>query len=194
MKINRRKSLILFFWGGVLLNACGGGSGSVRVSDFTEEHAKLFENSVDFIADPELLEDKAGQQWQTDLKARCDLGDFVGVLTVTTLVADVDLEKRTTYRLVSTIVRKLQGNTPGKEVTFAVSEGSEGYPRVEQNQQRILNQSFVAYVKWIKQENGQIGTRWHLSPASDKVISRLSDFLALRGKNKKVVHVVVNKQ
>lgn len=192
MKKNRQSFWVLFFCG-VLLNACGGSSDSLRVSDFTEEHAKVFDNSVDFISDPELLEDQARQQWQATLQARSKLSDFIAVAKVSTLVSDVDLEKQTTYRLVSTIVRELFGNGRGKELTFAVKEGAEGYPRVEQNQQRILNQSFIAYVKWTKQEGGQIGQRWHLSPASDNVMSRLNAVLVLKKGNKKVVHVVYQK-
>jgi hypothetical protein len=192
MKKNRQSFAVLLFCSGVSLNACGG-SDSVRVSNFTEEHAKVFDNSVDFTADPELLENQAAQLWQSDLEARSKLSDFIGVATVSTLVSDVDLEKQTTYRLVSTIIRELYGDAHGKELTFAVKEGSEGYPRVELNQQRILNQNFVVYAKWVKQESGQIETRWHLSPASDNVIRRLNDVLVLKAGKNKLVHVVVHK-
>jgi hypothetical protein len=187
-----RLTLIGLFYSVVVAGGCGGSS-SIKVTNFTEEHAKLFEDAVDFISDPDLLEDKVGQQWQDDLNKRYDLADFIGIVTVSTLVSEIDLEKRTTFRLASPIVRPILGNSPKKELLLAVSEDSEGYPRVEQNQARILNRNFIAFVKWYKQSNGEPAAHWHLSPASDRIVGLIDKIAARESEGKKVVRVVVQK-
>jgi len=172
---------------------CGGAAQNVTVSEFTGEHAKYFENGVDFISDPDALDERWSEEWQRDLENRTDLSDFVGIANITTLVADQSPERQTSYRLVASIIRAMQGESPTEELSLAVAGDDAGYPVVESNQQRILNRRFAVFIKWYRKSKNEVVARWHLSPASEKLIGRLEGLVSRKHSTKKYVHVVVHK-
>lgn len=152
---------------------CGGGPAPIVVtSPFTDEHETAFENGIDYIEDPTILEGSWLSSWEDDIDRRVQLSDAVALVTVTTLRQDVDLDRHETYRLITRVDRERHGELPD-EVTFVVRHDQAGFGTVHGNDARILNQRFVAFVKWAEEE-GQIVPRWHLSPATERVVRRVN--------------------
>jgi hypothetical protein len=174
--------------------ACGAAPQKVRVtSKFTEEHAALFEDGIDFIADPVVLEGKWREDWQKEFEQRISLSDFVALARVATVRTDTDLEQRTTYRLVAALEKRLHGKPPKGDLVLRVSEEQDGYATVHGKQERILEQQFIAFVKWYETEEDEIAAHWHLSPASEFNVARVKELLKRRKEPERKTRVVIHR-
>jgi hypothetical protein len=165
---------------GVVSAGCGGPAvQAIRVtSPFTEEHETAFENGVDYIDDPSILEGSWLHSWEDDIDRRVSLADAVVFVTITTFREDVDLERRKTYRLVARVDRRRHGEVPD-EIVLVVRQGEIGFGTVDENHGRLLNQRFVAFLKWVD-DGGQVVARWHLSPAAERVVRRVNTLVERR--------------
>jgi hypothetical protein len=173
----------------LVAGACGGSAQQIRVtSPFTEEHATAFENGVDYIDNPTVLQGSWRASWEDDIDRRVSLADAIALVTVTTLRHDVDLDRRETYRLIAHVDQRRYGVSPD-EVALTVRQGDAGFDTVRGNEGRLLNQRFVAFLKWVEEE-GRVVARWHLSPASERVVRRVGSLLDRRlpsGERRRVI-------
>ncbi len=168
-------SSILFF------SACGGGAAEQRiVTPFTAEHEPVFENGLDMVRDPSSLEGAWLSTWEDELDARVTLADAVALVTVETIRQDTDLDRRETFRLIVRVDREYLGDLED-QLTLAVRESDAGFGTIESGQRRVLDQQFIAFVKWQRDaETGAIRARWHLAQATDEVARRVRDLLVRR--------------
>lgn len=156
------------------LAACGGASEMTVTSPFTEAHATVLEDGVDFVDDPSVLEGRWQEDWMRDLDRRVSISDGIYIVQIRTIRTDVDLERQETFRLIGEIGSTLYGDTPdGDELELTVKQGSGGFDTVEGNEQRLMRERMIAFVKWYETEAGTIHAHWHLSPATDGVIARV---------------------
>ncbi|MFK7992163.1 MAG: hypothetical protein AB8I08_39455 [Sandaracinaceae bacterium] len=171
---------------GLLLAACGPATPNVAELDlepYNEEHAAVFENGVDMVADPQALGGSWLRTWEEELDQRISMADLVALVTVRAMRHDTDLERRDTLRLVAHPDRVFLGQetiTEGQDILFSVREGEGGYGTVENNERRLLDSQFFAFVKWERDSADQLIPHWHLSPATDDVALRVRDVLAER--------------
>src|SRR5262245_21455037 len=79
-----------------LAPGCGGPRETVMrvTSPFTADLAPVFDNGLDLVRDPRVLEGQWLETWEDDLDRRIASSDVVAVVTVRTLRTDVDLEQR----------------------------------------------------------------------------------------------------
>lgn len=173
---------------------CGGGSVQMRTSsEFTEVHAEFFEDGVDYVANPDVLEGNWRDEWQREMEKRLEYSDFIGVVTVNTLRTDIAPGRRTSFRLMATVDKRLLGEAPEEGLSLVVRDGQAGYETVDGNQKRILDERFVVFVKWYEDENKLISAHWHLSPASDVILDRIRELILRREDAKSHVRVVTHK-
>jgi len=153
-------------WSLLFLLACGGSKPQTQAGPpLTAEQQKVFDDGVDFVAMLEGLEGRWLDDWTQDLSHRVQHADLIALVTVRTLRTDTDPQQRVTYRLNAEVTKTLVGEPKGKEIELAVDEDDTGFPTVHDNLGRIVDQSFVAYVK-----RGPDKLRWHLSPASEAIV------------------------
>ncbi|MDQ3036866.1 MAG: hypothetical protein M3Y87_31020 [Myxococcota bacterium] len=159
---------------------CGGDAApAVQVTGpFTDEHAVAFENGLDLIENPTSLEGAWLRDWEEDIDRRVSLADAIALVEISTVRTDVDLDRRETFRLVARVRRERHGELPD-EVTLVTRPTDPGYASIRSNQQRVLNQQFVLFLKWAE-EDGQVVARWHLSPAADRVVRRVNSLAERR--------------
>ena len=138
---------------------------------FTAEHALVFDDGADFVARPDALDGDWREDWDRDMQRRVGFSDLICVVTVNTLRTDTDLDHNTTYRLIASVDRTLFGESPGEEQVLVVREGSDGYASIDGNDRRILNKTFVLFLKWYQPPSGGIASHWHLSPASQQILT-----------------------
>lgn len=160
----------------VLVAACGGGAQTPAVSGapLTAEEERLFDNGVDFVADPEALEGQWRRDWSAELDQRVRRSDVIAYVHVQTVRTDTDLDRRVTYRLFVEERRTLVGRFPSGELVLRARAGDPGYGTVEGSEGRLLNQDFVLFLKWELPEGAtELVPRWHLSPSTDPVKLRV---------------------
>jgi len=164
----------------LLLIACGGSQAPTQVatSPFLDEHEPMFENGIDMVRDPEALGGAWYGTWQDELDARITNADVVALVTVDTLRTDLDLDRNETYRLHATVDNVYLGEL-GETISLAVRNDEPGYGTVENNQSRLLERRFFAYIKFQDTDDG-VRPRWHLSPATEAVALETRRLLAAR--------------
>ncbi|MBO6939568.1 MAG: hypothetical protein JJ863_31645 [Deltaproteobacteria bacterium] len=145
----------------------------------TAEDRVLFDDGVDFVGDPSVLEGRWRDDWSRELDERVTNADIVSYIRVHALRTDMDLERRTTYRLLIDEVDGIVGDLPD-DLALASLEGDGGFSTIDGNENRILDQELVLFLKWEQSEPGaEVRARWHLSPHTEDVTSRV-EYLAER--------------
>ena len=107
------------------------------------------------------------------LVARVTSGDAVMVVNLEAVRHVTTPDGKDSFRLQVSIDRMLLGDRPA-EPAFAAREDEAGHDSIAQNERRILNRPFVAFVKWKEESNGDVVARWHLSPASTGVLATVN--------------------
>lgn len=153
---------------------CGGTAEPARATTpFTADHAEIFEDGVDFIADPTSLEGRWREDWSRDLDRRVSESDLIAKVVIHTIHTDTDLDRVSTYRLVAEVTEELWGGAPEEELQLTVREGEAGYGTLEGNDRRVLDQPFVAFIKWYDAPDGTVRAHWHLAPSTEPVVTRV---------------------
>ena len=78
---------------------------------------------------------------------------FVEVATWT------DLEQRDTFRLIAHVEQVRLGEGVPEELTLIAREGDPGFGTIHDNEERVLNQRFVGYLRWTRSESGALVPR-----------------------------------
>ncbi len=164
---------------------CGSSAPQVVVSPMTPESEAAFENGIDFIDDPSLLEGSWLDNWESDVEHRVSLADAVAIVHITTVRRDTDLERHDTYHLVAAVDNVRFGTLDG-EVSLAARQGEGGFGTIDGNDDRLLTppadhpDHFILYLRWTTGDDGGLVARWHISPAGTSVVQRVNSLIELR--------------
>lgn len=146
---------------------------------FNAEDRILFDDGIDFVGDPSVLEGRWREDWSRELDARVTDADIVAYVRVRALRTDVDLERRMTYRLLVEEEEAIVGELP-EDLALASLEGDGGFATIEGNEGRILDQQLVLFLKWEQATpEAPVRARWHLAPFTEEVTARV-EYLAER--------------
>lgn len=158
---------------------CGGPSTPpVVVTPMTPADELAFDNGADFVEDPTFLEGNWLEEWEQSIEERCERADAIVVITIHHLQTSTDLEHRESYRLVSRVDLERFGEVED-ELSLIVREGEAGYQSIRGAESRLLNQQFIAFLRWTEGDTG-IVPRWHLSPATERVSRRVNTLVERR--------------
>jgi hypothetical protein len=164
---------------------CGSATPQVVVTPMTPEGETAFDNGLDFIDDPSLLEGSWLDAWESDVEHHVALADVIAVVRITTVRRDTDLEHHDTYHLVAQMVNVRYGSLEG-DLSLSSREGEGGFGTLVGNDDRLLQppadhpDHFLLYVKWTQSESGGLVPRWHLSPAGTGVVQRVNSLIEMR--------------
>ncbi|MBT8450495.1 MAG: hypothetical protein KJO40_00880 [Deltaproteobacteria bacterium] len=140
--------------------------------DFRPSDAPLFDNAVDLIEAPAVVEGG----WTSALERRVGRADLIAVVRVDALSSDF-VSRRSSYRLTVKVKSRLKGSS-SRELVLRVADAEPGYETVRVNEDRLLEGAFVVFLKWaVDPESPQPIARWHLSPGSDAVREKIDYFL-----------------
>lgn len=199
--MNARRPILLAVIASLGLLACGGPPERVftDIEPFTTQHEPYFENGVDMVRDPEALGGSWLGTWEEELDRRVSLADVVALVTIRTLRDDIgasardygevptleeaDQARRRTYRLIAHPDRVWLGEeqVAEQDIVLSVREGEGGFGTVENNERRLLDEQFIAFIKWEEDDaTGDYEARWHLSPATEAVATRVRRVLEQR--------------
>ena len=152
---------------------CAGATSNVPASDFRPSDASLFDQAVDRVAAPVTVDGELSGVFEH----RVVRSDFIAVVRVASLSSDW-VKRQSAYRLTVKIKERLKGSSP-KELVLIVHDDEPGYQSVKSNEDRLLRDSFVAFLKWEKQAGASERiAHWHLSPNSDAVRQKIDHLLS----------------
>ncbi len=167
------------------LVGCGSSTPQVVVTPMSPEGETAFENGVDFIDDPSLLEGSWLDNWESEIEHRVTLADAIAIVHVTTVRRDTDLEHHDTYHVVAAVDNVRFGDVSG-EISLSAREGEGGFGTIAGNDDRLLQppadhpDHFILYMKWTRGEDGVLVPRWHMSPAGTSVVQRVNSLIEMR--------------
>ena len=143
---------------------CAATASNAPVTVFQASDLELFDNAVDLVEVPVIVEG----DWTGAFERRVQRADLVAVVHIDSLSNDF-VSRRSAYRLIVKVKKRLKGSST-KELVLRVGEEEGGYETVQVNEDRLLHNPFVAFVKWeADRDSGDLIAHWHLSPDSDEV-------------------------
>ncbi|MGB9340038.1 MAG: hypothetical protein WCB63_12405, partial [Polyangiales bacterium] len=164
-----RVLIAAFAWLGI---GCAGATPSMPAPDFRPSDAPLFDNAVDLVEAPVIVEG----DWTGVFERRVGRADLIAVVRVDSLSSDF-VSRRSAYRLTVRVKNRLKGSS-SKEIVLRVDDDEPGYETVRVNEDRLLHNPFVVFLKWAADpESAEPIPRWHLSPDSDAVRETVDFFL-----------------
>jgi len=141
---------------------CAGAASNVPTSEFRASDVSLFDQTVDRVAAPITVDGELSAVFER----RVDRSDFIAIVRVASLSSDW-VKRRSAYRLAIKIKETLKGSPP-KDLVLIVHDDEPGYASVKANEDRLLRNSFLAFLKWENRpQRSESIPRWHLSPDSD---------------------------
>lgn len=158
---------------------CGAAPTPIVVTPMTDAERLVFENGVDYIDDPSILEGTWSESWDQEIDLRSRTADIVAFIRVVTLRTDSDLEHRQTQRIIGQIDSLRFGTHRGDEIELVARDTDPGFSTIQGD--RILNQRFVLFGRWTQEsESAPLLMRWHLAPASERVVRRVNTLVERR--------------
>jgi len=150
---------------------CAGAASSLPPSDFRESDVSLFDNSVDLVASPVAVEGEYGV-----FERRVGRADVIASIRVQSLHSEL-IKRRSAYRLRVRVTDRIEGTSPS-ELELRVADDEPGYRSVEANEDRLLHDPFIVFIKWEVERGSSTPTaRWHLSPDSELVRDKIDHVL-----------------
>lgn len=151
---------------------CAGAAPNAPATDFRASDVRLFDNSVDLVDAPAIVEG----EWSGAFEHRVARADLIAAIRVQSLSSEL-IKRRSAYRLNVRVKDRLKG-TSSKELVLRVSDDEPGHRSVEVNEDRLLHDSFIAFIKWEAQPDApELIAHWHLSPDSEAVRTKIDYFL-----------------
>lgn len=162
----------------VALSMGCGGSGTPRATTvLTQEDALIFDDVVDFIGRPDMLGGDWGTEATYQFEKRVHTADLITVVRIPVLNTNTDPDGLRGYQLDVTVERVIRGNAP-EDLVLPVREDERGFRTVRVNEERVMRESFVAFVKWYwDPELEDSRPRWHLSITSPELIDTVQSLL-----------------
>lgn len=159
--------------------ACGASAPPMRVtSPTTPADLRVFDHGVDLVDDPDILGGQWRESWGEELQARVGAADLIQLVRLNSAQATQIPDQGRSYRLDIEPSNALLGEET--DVDLVTAEGDGGFVSVDRNQTRLLSTDFVVYIKWYRNDAGEILAHWHLSPATPAVVRRIQYLIERR--------------
>lgn len=149
---------------------CATAGGPHVTSPMTANDERLFDGSVDYVANPDDLGGTWAEQIHREVPERVAASDIVAIVRVSAVNDDVDSRGSRTVRVVANVEETLRGDD-GRSLSLAVGAREPGFDTVAGRERQLLERRFVVFVKWAAGDAGSVVARWHLSPASDAILT-----------------------
>ena len=147
---------------------CAATTASSPETQFTAGDAILFDNSVDLVWDPIIVEG----EWGGAFERRIARADLIAAVRAKSIVTEV-VKRRAAYRITVRVGQRLKGDSPDALV-LRVRDDQPGHRTVEDSEDQVLHEGFIAFVKWEASEGSEERIpHWHLSPDSPAVRAKI---------------------
>ena len=161
-------------------SACGSTSSQFVARPITAAQAAVYDNGIDYVDNPSLLEGQWLETWEREIDQRVTEADAVSYVTISTIRTDADLERRETFRLTAHS-DSIRYGTLDQDFVLISARTDAGFGTVRGNDTRILNNRFVLFVRFVQETaEAPMTARWHMSPASEQIVRRVNSLVDAR--------------
>lgn len=170
-----------------LLSACAGTSRRAApvTAPFTAEHARFFDDAVDYIENPEELGGRLASDWREQIDHLSRESELILPVRVETVSEGTEANSAAAYTLTAVAAgAAVKGEVPrDRHVSLRVTEGSSGFHTVRNNITRIQAREYLLFARNHADDEGQVRPRWHLSPNTPRLLQRVRDAVGTRDGN-----------
>ena len=157
--------------------ACGGigcarGAANVPATAYQPTDARLFDHSVDFVETPVIVEG----EWRGAFEQRVVRADLIAAVRVESSVAET-VKRQSALRIAVRVTDRLKGEST-RNIELRVDDTQASFSTVEDHEQRILNERWIAFIKWEAVEGAAPIPHWHLSPDTAEVRAKIDYLLS----------------
>lgn len=161
----------------VLASACGGNEGLKVKHPWDPDYAPYFDDSLDFTMNPESLSGQWLYDYKLELESRVSLSDFIMAVRVDTISLKTDATGKEHKNLTLDIEKQVKGEYPGKGIVLTVADDQPGYDSFEDDDPRLMDKVYIAFLRLYEMEDGTVGIHWHLSPLSEGLMEGMQQIL-----------------
>jgi hypothetical protein len=160
----------------VLAASCGPKHGNLTVNKpWDPDYAEYFDDSVDFTVNPGSLSGQWMYSYRLELEGRVSLSDYIVALRVQSVSVEEDGDGRQVKGLHTVLEKSVKGDFPGKSVTLTVSDDQPGFDSFSEDDSRLTDKVFLAFLRLYKDEEDRVGIHWHLSPLSKGLMKAMDE-------------------
>lgn len=153
---------------------CAGATPTVPATTYQASDAPFFDHSVDFVRSPAIVEG----EWRGAFEQRVARADLVAAVRVKSSISEV-VQRSSALRITVRVDEKLKG-TSDDEIELRVDDDQPSHAVVEDHQQELLRDPWIAFVKWEGVGGGGSPVpHWHLSPDTPKVRAKIDYLLSI---------------
>lgn len=151
-------------------------------SPFTEQDARLFDDSVDYAENVQDLGGRVANQWRRQVDGLSHGADLIALVRVETVNSGHEPNGASLYRLdavaatVPNVTNPIKGALPNDHrVELRVSEGAAGFNQVRGNESRLQSAVYVLWARWYRDTDNTVRAHWHLSPNNPQLLARVRE-------------------
>ncbi len=161
----------------VMISHCGGNEGLVVKNPWDPDYAQYFDDSVDFTMNPESLSGQWLFDYKIELESRVSLADFILAVRVDSVNLKSDATSKEFKILNVDVEKQVKGEFPHKSIILSVADDQAGYDSFMEDDPRLMDKVYVAFLRLYDLEDGTIGVHWHLSPLSSGLMEGLEQII-----------------
>jgi hypothetical protein len=156
--------------------SCGPKNGGLSTAKaWDPDYAEYFDDSVDFTMNPDSLSGQWMYSYKIELEGRTSLSDYIVALRVHSVSVQMDTDDRQLKLLSGEVEKNVKGAYPGDTVVLEVADDQPGFDSFDEEDVRLTDKVFVAFLRLYKKKDKSVGIHWHLSPLSQGLMKGLED-------------------
>lgn len=145
----------------------------------------FFDDGVDLVEDISALSGNWAYRHTKETDGRIQLADFVGVVKILSVQTKSDFNVEIAKRIDIEVVESIYGNTPGNIVQLLSNREAPGHQLLLRYEKRLTGKRLV-FIRWFEQKDKTIGHHFHISPASDYLVSKIRAAMDMRKRKEAV--------
>jgi len=178
-----KKILVILF---LFIFSCGGKKSSLNPKTPWEDSlAQYFDDSVDYTLNPQSLSGEWLNKYQEQLGVRIARSEYILGIKVTSVTKKVGEEGRECKDIFGQVKARVKGEWSGDSVTLHVCDDSAGFDSFKEDDSRLFDRVFIAFLKLYNNKEGAVGIHWHLSPLSKGLKEGMDNLMKTPGEEEK---------
>ena len=153
-------------------------------SPWDEGLAEYFDDSVDFTLNPQSLSGQWLYKYQDQLAVRMIESELVLGVNIISITKKSDPSGKDCKDLYSEVKARVKGDYAPGSVTLRVCDDQAGFDSFKEEDTRLFDKIFIAFIKLYAVEDDSVGMHWHLSPLSKGLKDGMDNILK-QSKDKK---------